>query len=71
MSTLLSEGRPRRARAGRGVAPSVREVCVLGRSPTGWVPGRRVEWAGRPYRVLAVQGGSSYAFLTEVQGSFG
>lgn len=39
--------------------PSVRQVCLVGHwaGAPGWTAGEPVEWAGRAYRVAAVQGG--------------
>lgn len=42
---------------GRGTAPSVREVCLLGvqQAEASWAHGERLEWGGRVYRVSATQ----------------
>jgi hypothetical protein len=61
MPLAVRTKRRRRARdGGRVEAPTIREICLVGRpapSPE-WAVGEDVEWAGRPYRVAAIGGGS-------------
>ena len=61
----------RRMRKAGAFGPSVREVCLLGtaRPATPCIPGARVEWEGRTYRVeatgpIAGEGVPHYVHLT-------
>jgi hypothetical protein len=64
MTATVRGPRPQGRRGAPQVhVPSVREVCLLGapEPAPAWVPGERVEWAGRAYRVTATQAGAGAA----------
>jgi hypothetical protein len=63
MSILKDLARPRGSLGKVEVAASgsIREVSLIGEPPEGWADGQRVDWAGRPYRVVGDLG--RYAHL--------
>ena len=54
----LSRAPARSGQASTGVRPSIREVSILGSGAMGrQSPGEPLAWAGRTYRVAALDGG--------------